>query len=148
LPLCTPQPLTIERVTAAWAGAALDDELSLYASPPGKTSNREHSRFGSAPGKPPSFEGLKDMGTWVKPAEGASMPAIPCDAADAAGRFADLIVSGRTNGRGARVKQVTVTYTTEDGERYTESSSSWQIVLCGTDIQREPGNLCEGPSER
>ena len=83
------------------------------------------------------------MGDWVVPADGAEIAQLSCDAQEAGGRFAELIISGRTDGRGARAEEVTVRYHTSGGQEHEVSSSTWGIILCGTDARLDdPESQC------
>lgn len=143
IPLCASEPVTITNVNVTWTGGILNQEEWLYASPPGRKAYRKCPRLGGGPGKPPVLDDFLDMTGWATPAAGTDMAAIPCDANEAAGRFADLIVSGQTDSRGAKVERVTVTYETADGEEHTGSTSTWEIILCGDDMRRDSSNECD-----
>ncbi|MBE7325499.1 hypothetical protein IEQ44_12640 [Nocardioides sp. Y6] len=142
LPLCSTEPVTIERVEVVWSGGILAQEEWLYASPRGSREDGTHRRFGAGPGKPPTIHGMDDMDEWVEPAQGTRVEALPCDVDERAGRFADLLVAGRTDDRGAKVERVSILYTTGDGQSHSASTSRWQITLCGTEMLQDPDDGC------
>ena len=138
--ICADEAVEITEIEPMWKVAPASSRFLVHTRAP--TDDDQQSPFYSALGSAPDFpETYATEATLA----GATVDAVhatvdrECDAAKGSG-YQEFIVVVGVDGGGADLRNIDVSYETEDGKEYVERLRHWRMVVCGTEV---PQHLCD-----
>jgi hypothetical protein len=140
--VCADGPVTILAASPIWKARPRSWRLWIRRVDNYDTHKRATSVLGTARGTPPDFAEpyaqIHLSGTFAD-AVGQTIENTSCDINS--GRFVELLLSVKSDSRGADAVGVSIEYRNEQGETATVESRGWRMTTCGS---RQVKWLCSG----